>query len=131
MSQERLNFSDGCLVRNTGSEGPHHDPYAFVESTIRRGDKVVTLHEGLAVWTEVDGRRTVAEPLYARRVFAEEGGLTPKQFERVFEKRWKRGCLEHGWRFAEYVRGYPGEEFCICGKCNSTISSSFDIGAVI
>lgn len=114
----------------SGTEGPRHDPYHFTEyhATVR-GVEVV-LHEGLAEWIEVNGRKP-ATGRNPRDEFAWLVGYTPEQLE-MFASRLAsskfRAHKAHGGFRAE--RGYPGETMTVC-KCGECLDYSFNEDAVM
>jgi hypothetical protein len=54
MRQLRKTIS-GYIAKETGSEGPQHDPYSFTEYVIQRTGTTLTLHLGLGVWLRLNG----------------------------------------------------------------------------
>ena len=46
----------GFILIERGDEGPLSDPYSFTRITIKRdGQRAVTLHEGLGLWSQIEG----------------------------------------------------------------------------
>lgn len=148
--QRIIRTGSGRIELRTGSEGPKHDPYAYIELTLvkdaehvvrTRGGEVVedavrpakyTAHYGgLAHWCTMDGEFVKVDGEDVDTTFEQMTGFTTRQIERFIDKLDGRGCPSHGWRFAHDERGYPGETFTVCGECGHTISSSFNINAVI
>lgn len=73
--------ANGTTVRvKNGSEGPRHDPYAYIEITVYRLGHIFTFHGGLACWIKVDGVRedfyeeTLVEHTFAEARFLELTG---------------------------------------------------------
>lgn len=112
----------------TGSEGPRHDPYGYTETTVTRsGGDVVTLHEGLGEWVEVNGKR-FDQSCY--EIFEHVAGITPRIAERVYDRR-RSTCQNCGSRDLGAKRGYPGETFYICMRCDNIVHVDFDRSAII
>jgi hypothetical protein len=129
----------------TGSEGPRHDPYHFIEITVHRPNgKKVTHHSGLAEWARVEwpdpsGLKSQTrilqvehEPL-ARNTFTEHAGVTPERAEKAHHEVKSRRIRFHscGTKHLREVNGYPGETLTVCGKCGKTLDAHFDLSAVI
>lgn len=82
------------LDLHTGREGPAHDPYGYTEYTVHQNGKAITLHAGLMVYLEVDGK-TVLEPNRMRGkttaceahifdTFEKLTGFDPQSFEKHY-----------------------------------------------
>lgn len=126
------------ITTHTGSEGPHHDPYAFEEFTVERDNShAVTVHKGLGTWVKVrlgkDERQFVMgddDQSTIDTVFRSVVGMTEGQ-----ARRWKRKAEEARYRAhrahggAEWVEGYPGETLYMCG-CGHVLDSAFNLSAV-
>lgn len=130
------------IMMETGSEGPEHDPYGYSEITVSRnnGDKV-TLHSGLIVWVEVNGKRSdlcsAARPDIMNTpdeecvaIFERYAGVTPQVAERAY-LRMQYVCKDCGVSDLESVSGYPGETFNVCRRCGNVVSSDFNLSAII
>lgn len=130
-----------------GSEGPEHDPYAFVEIEFTRTDGVVVvLHGGLAEWCRVYlsdykpggglgrfRRRASGTLLYETDgddcvdEFYRRTGLTPHQADRYHRRlSCPTKCPKCGSKKRYSADGYPGESFDMCGKCSKIVSSHFN-----
>jgi hypothetical protein len=130
-------FAGGTVSRRTGSEGPRHDPYSFVEYRVEgrlAGRRVsATYHSGLGEWTEFYRLVGNADRKFrfgdsdARAVFEAHIGVSVKALDRALEYV-PRCCSKPRYRTQ---RGFPGETFEVCGNCGAVAGYSFDIGAVI
>lgn len=87
MRQSR-NTTSGYIARETGSEGPKHDPYSFTEYTMQRLNGTMTLHLGLDVWLRHDGRihRFETEAEYVE-CFERFCGISIAAFEKALDRR--------------------------------------------
>lgn len=76
------------LHRRSGSEGPAHDPYGFVEYSVTTNGRTVKLHCGLGTFLTVNGRRVVDSHSDAElaSIFEEMTGISPKQFEKYYDR---------------------------------------------
>jgi hypothetical protein len=124
------------ITVRTGTEGPRHDPYHFEEVTVERDDgRKVTLHLGLAVWSEASGgplpERTDSEP-DAFHMFERYSGVSYVAMMKAYRAIPLRRMKAHrcGMKYFRDVDGYPGETMTVCGKCGDVIDSYFDRSAV-
>lgn len=125
------------IARETGSEGPRHDPYAYTEITVHRADgREVTLHSGLAEWmTYSDGRveRRFDDPIPVLcNKFEAIVGITPEVAEKAWREQRERPIRFHNCKppSMQWVSGYPGEEFLMCDHCKAILDSTFDRSAI-
>jgi hypothetical protein len=121
----------------TGSEGPHHDPYGYEELTVKTQKHKVTIHEGLACFVVVDGKRINATrktyenfSKVSNRLLSMRTGFTKHQLERIHRKS-KRQCPLGGRHETINMNGYPGEHFQVCQKCDKIVDSYFNESAII
>jgi hypothetical protein len=115
----------------TGTEGPEHDPYGWREITVtRENGVVVTIHEGLGTWLDIDGRRVSEVHDDLEEIFEKFAGITPQVAERAYEK-YTTMCRKCGSREQEAQSGYPGETLWICADCGAMVHYDFNISAVI
>jgi hypothetical protein len=152
MSKTTFTTTSGYLTIKTGSEGPHHDPYGYIEFTftrkrIQRKGKTVVLHLGLAEWIQINDRKLdaprrlrMSNSHNARAIgkarmkwfndrFAKETGYSRVQWERFCRKARERcrcGCKQF-----ETQSGYPGESFEVCTNCGAIVSCDFNESAII
>lgn len=108
------------LTVRHGNEGPRHDPYSYTELTMRvtKGGRMrmYRLHYGLATFFERDGIRVKgASERRCLRLWQQSTGLTPGQFEAIYEKLTAcpsrcPGCHK---RLATHG-GYVGEAIVYC-----------------
>lgn len=108
----------------TGTEGPRHDPYSYIEYIVTRDGKTTMLHAGLGEYVTRDDGKVIHDTYgtgHARSIFAELTGLTTTQFERAYDRiRSRCSC---GNRHLDATRGYPGETLYVCRRCNRVVSS--------
>jgi hypothetical protein len=125
---ESIKTSRGTLSITTGSEGPKHDPYGFIEYHAKgKGGKEVTLHQGLGDYLKVGQvRLEVPKGKSLTEVFKEETGLDPHKVERWHAKRPLRCKCKEGKPQLEWTPGYPGEHFLMCRKCGDILDSTFN-----
>jgi hypothetical protein len=118
---------DAKLTRNTGSEGPSHDPYSYTEQTVEKDGKTVTLHLGLAEWLKVDGKRTEGDagPLAAE--FEKLTGFNPETFDVAYDAiHDPEHCPKCQSTERKTESGMPGEKFLVCGSCGEIIDTRFN-----
>ena len=125
--QQTKRFGTGTLTRRTGSEGPRHDPYSYTEWTVKRGERHVTLHLGLATWVKINNLICdLNSENQAVSQFEHDAGITLKACDRA---------LDHVSRCCSKMRpvsktGYPGEHFTVCGSCGKHLDYYFCISEV-
>jgi hypothetical protein len=97
-----------------GTEGPSHDPYGYMEIDVTRNGHTFTLHAGLVVYVEVDGRDR--EQLYGndyqdggRQRFIMMTGCAPELWEKWYE-RSKMRCNDCGCKKCKPADG-------TCARC--------------
>lgn len=127
MSRIHKTTSSGFIIRETGSEGPRHDPYSFTEYTIKRGDILIVVHVGLSEWIKSnDMPWTMVSPDEAVRSVL---GISMHKLERIMHTM---RCPDHGTRWIISTDGMPGETFYMCDLlgCGNIVGTSFDISVV-
>jgi hypothetical protein len=115
--------SSGFLRIHTGREGPHHDPYSFTETTVKRNGNEITLHEGLGDWLSWN-RLNHSKNNDARENFIKMTGFTPEKI-RSFVEKANSTCKKCGCRHSHGVPGYPGETIYVCDKCENVVGADF------
>jgi len=130
MEQTIINHPRLKVRVETGSEGPHWDPYSYTEYHVRTPGGKTVLHEGLGDWMSFDDVKF--EGCFhadLRRLFTGMVGFSVEQLERIARKLnskcRKCGCVEF-----DEESGYPGETFEICHECGHIQSSRFSRSAV-
>jgi hypothetical protein len=121
----------------TGSEGPRHDPYSYGELTVKTPKHKVMIHEGLACFVVVDGKRSDAtRKTYDKfskvsdRLLKRWTGYTRKQIGRIHRKS-KEQCPFGGRHETIDMSGFPGEHFQVCQKCDKIVDSYFNESAIM
>jgi hypothetical protein len=120
--------------------GPRHDPYGrdwFVVEDKRRKRTTKFMSCGLAGYAihRQHGTRTLKAKEYgedrkaADAAFAKLTGYSKSQWERI-AARALAVCPKGRRHVPEHMSGYPGESFCICRKCDKTLSSSMNYSAI-
>jgi hypothetical protein len=126
------------VVKDTGIEGPRHDPYSWQSYTVTTPRGVTRLRTGIGVSVTHDGkdvdppknlRWTEAESYLITKVFPELCGYTLKQLERIYVRRMAR--CKCGCKDTKEVDGYPGETITVCCQCGTVRDTSFNINAVM
>jgi hypothetical protein len=119
----------------SGTEGPAHDPYGWMEITVTRPNGVnVTIHDGLMCWlrtpegVQVEFREDDPERLV--RIFERYAGVTPDVAVRAYQ-RYTTMCRKCGGRSQEAVAGFPGETIYLCCNCNAVVNTTFNESAII
>lgn len=128
----------------TGSEGPRHDPYSFMDLVIETPERTVVVHEGFVCSIKCDGSE-IEPPRYLLRL-KYTGKIKLDVIEKV-EQAWRDETVEQltGWTLAQIGRinsklrsrcrcgsrtfsstpGYPGETFVVCDSCGRIHDSIF------
>ncbi len=115
----------------SGSEGPHHDPYSYLEITvIRESGATVCMHAGLIVWIEVNGIRSDCSYETAAEIFEDLAGISPQTAEKVYERRAST-CSKCGGRDLREQSGFPGETLSFCERCDAMVHDHFNEAAII
>lgn len=133
MHQVMINHRRLKVHKTTGSEGPSHDPYHYVEYDVDTPVGNVVLHEGLGTWIAFNGTKlkTPHGESYVRgHMFPALTGYTVEQLERIHRKLTSR-CPKCQLKIFEEVEGYPGETFTVCSSCGEIVDSYFCESAVI
>lgn len=137
MRKTLINHPHLKMRMRTGSEGPRHDPYSYTEYTVETPNAEVLLHEGLAVFKEVNGERVSAKSgdYDAAHAFfdcdlVKHTGFTLAQLERI-SRNAKSRCRKGGYHDTYSESGYPGEEFEVCTKCGEVVDSYFNESAIL
>lgn len=138
MRESLINSPNLRVFRRTGTEGPEHDLYCYVEYEIRKvGGLTLTVHEGLTVWVLHEGLRTHLRPhgdedgVSRSRLDAFVKivcGYTLDQLER-FSRKARSRC-RCGSKHFEEIHGYPGEALVACLRCHRIAYSTFNESAV-
>lgn len=125
ITERRVDTKHGC-------EGPRHDPYSYIEITVKTNIRTVILHSGLAEWVEVDGvREDLSEEECLKRFYELTGFSNYLAIEKAMEKRVLREMNPCCKKYAEWAEGFPGESLLICQKCKKVLDYSFNEAAVI
>lgn len=146
-SSERDEVMETTLIRHpqltvqveTGSEGPRHDPYHFVETHVTTPNGTTVLHEGLGTWLKFNGKEFPtrqehkgnyeAYELHLRNeLFPRCTGWTITQLNRI-GRRISNRCKCGSQRFI-WESGYPGETFKVCVACHKIVASTFSRSAI-
>ena len=138
----------------TGSEGPHHDPYAYEEWTIKSDDPrltdpdlKLTIHYGLGEWFQLSSVGYTGFKFLKNHLLEEQwelslnryietvSGYTFEQIKRIYRKLNRPFCKEckvypRGYDI-NIIPGYPGEEIYIHRKCGNPVGSSQDMSYII
>jgi DNA-directed RNA polymerase subunit RPC12/RpoP len=115
----------------SGSEGPRHDPYSYLEITVtRESGATVCMHAGLIVWIEVNGIRSDCSYETAAGIFEDIAGISLEVAEKVHERRATQ-CSECGSRDLREQSGYPGETLYFCERCDAMVHYHFNEAAII
>lgn len=124
------------LFLQHGEEGPKYDPYSYMEMTVHRKGKEVTLHSGFFYWVEINGQRvnekhdnqgnTIVDP---EVIFEKETGLTAQTFMKYYDKI--QNTCKCGNRDTYASSGFPGETLYLCTKCNEVVSSDVNLRAIM
>jgi hypothetical protein len=135
MQELIINHPKLKVWQRTGTEGPRHDPYGYEELEARTPEGSIILHSGLMDWLKQDKDATITAFDKAaigalRRRFEQHAGFTIEQLFR-FHRKLSSRCRKCGSTEFVSVRGYPGEHFEICAKCNSVVSSFFCLSEVL
>jgi hypothetical protein len=126
------------VIKTTGSEGPHHDPYAYTEWHVTTDKHEVILHTGLGMWIKFDGTQwgkpadmdyDAWEKHMYEVIFPQYVGFTVEQLERIYRRLDSR-CKSCGGTDFTWESGYPGEELKVCVDCNHINGGTFDRSAV-
>ena len=138
----------------TGSEGPHHDPYAYEEWTIKSDDPrltdpdlKLTIHYGLGEWFQLSSVGYTGFKFLKNHLLEEQWGLslnryietvsgyTFEQIKRIYRKVNRPFCREcmvyPKSNQISYEQGYPGEELLIHSKCGNIIAADQDMSYII
>lgn len=122
------------IERETGTEGPRHDPYSYTEWEMQLADgRSITVHVGLSEWVRIPSGRavhcndslTVDDVLMTLRWPVDLRGIE-RAFEayREHELRAHRKCGG-----TQSTTGYPGEHFVFC-KCGAVLDYHFNLSEV-
>jgi len=129
------------LSRDTGSEGPKHDPYSYTRITFERGSRIITMHNGLGQFIILNGVR-IDPPDYVRmckkctnrwleHMWQKYTDLTVAQTERALHKiEDPPRCTKCGSKSLHWVSGYPGETLKVCYKCDAIVASHLNMSAI-
>ncbi len=107
------------MQRNTGSEGPTHDLYAWQEFRLETEGMILTLHVGLVTWFKAvdkdDGTELLCRGDRAAEEWTTATGITPEQFERAYAQVHgpKEKCPKCGTQ-CEISGGMVGETILYC-----------------
>lgn len=123
---------NGTFVQhNSGTEGPHHDPYHYDEYTINRDGRELVIHLGLLTFGKMNGKvfsRNYPTVINAVERFA---GCTFSSLLRAMNKlEHPKKCKHCGSRKFKYWSGYA-EDFTACAKCDEILAVDFDLGRVM
>lgn len=136
MERTLINHPKLSVRQKTGREGPSWDPYHYDEYHITTPKGSLVLHDGLLVYAELNGERHVAtgkdynSPAWRNKFAVELTGYNFVQLQR-FSDSAKARCPKGGYHDTRSERGYPGETFEVCSKCNKVTDSYFCESAVI
>ena len=122
-------FDLNQITRDSGREGPTHDPYGYKEYHFVRGGKEWMLHYGsLIIYLKIDGEQ-VAEGSKAVSLVENAIDSSLEEYEDwCYDRDFKCKC---GSTDLEAKDGHPGETFYVCLKCGTTVSSHVDMSAII
>jgi len=118
------------ISRRSGSEGPRHDPYSYVEFKVTINDAIFTLHMGLAEFLEVESPRgtirvdnTNEHPNQVETLFEDLSGVDLDQLEPWYDRVHGRPnrCPRCGCRETVCHDGYVGEQIEVCAKCKKIV----------
>lgn len=129
MEETLLRHPRLTVHKRTGSEGPKHDPYGFVEITATTPRGEIMIHAGLAEYLKVNGV-LFDNP---RREWMEEQwesftGFTLTQIGRI-RRKLKSRC-KCGSKDFSCESGFPGEHLLVCMSCGNIHDSYFNLSEV-
>lgn len=117
------------IARTSGAEGPAHDPYSFTEYKFDfRGARYI-VHDGLAEWIKVDGKKieNVKSNDLGRLI-----GVTMDEIIELYEGPQEKlaECEECGGSEFGEIAGFPGEYLTQCCNCGCVVSSRINMGEI-
>jgi hypothetical protein len=138
MREHLINHSRLHVTRETGAEGPKHDPYHYEELHVTTPAGKTVVHMGLATWFKHKDALTGVEftedywvnsEPHRAEMFEKYTGFQLKQVER-WCRRLQARCRKCGCRDFDSVDGYPGETLYQCAKCGNINGGSMDYSAI-
>jgi hypothetical protein len=121
--EKTIILNNGTKVSmKTGSEGPNHDPYSFIEYKIEN----MTIHLGLAEFIKVNKVKVAKTYKECESWLLQNKNTKLEDLIQEIEdalhqpKPCKCGCKEATWR-----SGFPGEHLLICDNCKDVLDSEF------
>jgi hypothetical protein len=132
---ETIKSPSTIIQRQSGTEGPSHDPYGYTRYTFLKNGLRTDLHLGLGISldlpTGVRYQGGDSDIDHLTKVFEEVTGLRVKTIDKAVDRIHYAEHCSCGSRKLREREGFPGETLLICVKCGDIVGSRFNESAII